>query len=540
MSVADMPFVGRAETIAFFALAHILFANLTFGGLLIALFAQWRWQRRGDRRYERLAYTLARLNALGFTLVAALAIVLILLFSAVWPAGWAKILDVYFWPLVWDVFLFLLEGALLLRYLHTWPAAQRSRHLFWGAGAALAGAGSLLIINSTAAALFAPAPGATALAGGGLDTLGSKFAALPWHDPTWLSASLYRLVGAVSFAGLAGALVVAVAQRRARQPERRAHLTWLAGLALRLALLPLLALPLVGLYFVWATGTTAPQALAALVVGNLRWAFGAEMVLLALLFVVANLYVVRALRAARGEVRASLAMQWTLLGGMLAVALGALAAWYGSSESLRAEWDNWGVVGLLVILYGAAIALVERVAGGERGASSAAALLPFIVVCTLVPLAPIVQPGPSDFFLTQLWPWQVAALVGLVGLTLPMAALYVVARPALARRKNEPFSALAVALAGLGTLLALFVLGYVRDVAVGAYVIFARLSSAADVFAAPYAAAPWSPSPALALPPLALGLLLLAVLGWLILRTAPAAEPARPLPESKLPGGTGG
>lgn len=507
MSVAEVPWVGRAEAIALYAFAHALFASFAFGSPLIATFAQWRFRRTGDGRYAHLARDLAGLNVIIFGLAASTAVVVVFVFATFWPSGGLRILSLYFWPVLLIGFLYLLEGALL-----AYHAAQKGRHLAAGAAASLIGLTLVVNLNSAIAALLAALPYAFA-ANGGQQLPANHFALLPFDIPGWAALTLYRGMGSLLLTGLLLATATAWLQRRAADPWRRQYLRWVCGRGLRFGLLPLLALPLVGGIYLLQSPLNSLADLASLAVGNLSWAFSLQMVILGTLLLLGDWYLVRALEGTSGH-GAEPAREWMLAAGSLALALGSVAALYASSQGLVGDWDAWGVVGLLVAIFAVGFALFDRkLAGaGPEGDWSAFAgvLLPLAGLCAAFVVAPTQVLLGEQFGRT--WPWQLAALIGLFTLVLPSAALYLQARSKrlLVRRETAP--ALLPMLTGLAAVAAVFLLGYVRDVALGSYVLYQQLAANETLVSQASVSTPVAPVTALWL--ITFCATLAAVLAW--------------------------
>ncbi len=525
MPLGEEPFFVRAEVIALFALAHVVFANLAFGLPLLALLAHWRSPGTGARHYERTAWSLARFNAALYGVVGALAIGLVFAVAGLWPAGWQRILSLYLRPLALEAALFLAQTMLLAYYAHLWRGRGRPGALPLAVGtlAVLCGLGLLLVVNDEGAAVLAAPPSVFAPAGVGPAALADRFVFLPAQEPRWLPLALYRVVGAVALAGLLVATLGAVLQIGARRPERQDYLRWLTGFALRCGLLPLLAVPGILLLHVRAASVQSPTDLLALAVGDLRWVFAAEVALLALFFLLGTWYVVRALaHAGAWGSGARVAAQWTTAAGLVAVAAGAFIAWQRSSVGGGGDLANWSIVGGLVLLYAGAFAVLQwmedraiRLSQGDRWSRYAGALLPFITICTAVVawpwhVLPVGGFAPGET-------WQLAAAIGLATLATPIAAMYVTARRERLLARAATLSRLIPLLTGLGAVLAVFLLGYVRDVAVGSFVVSRQLAAPGEAFveAAAYLAWPLPASSALWL--LTLALASGCVLAWLAL-----------------------
>ncbi|MHB1416364.1 MAG: cytochrome ubiquinol oxidase subunit I, partial [Chloroflexota bacterium] len=530
MPVIEVPLIGRAGAVALFALVHIMFANLALGGPLIAVASEWWGMRTGDTLHDRFAYAIAKANVVGFGVGATLGVAFVAVLAGLWPTGWAVMLNMYFWPLVLAMGVFFLEGIALYYYLFSWRRRplHKKRHLAWGVLTAVTGIGLFLIFDGMAAAMLTPQPNALSLGGGDPSVVVTRFAALYLDNPTWLPSSLHRLVGALSFTGFLVAAVAGAAYLRARTEERKAYFRWMSGYGVRFGLLPLIAMPAIGFFYVQGIRLPSPTAYASLMTGDLRWVFDLQVALLGGLFLLGNWYVVSLLRGT-GDADSGwqVVRHWTLVAGLIAISLGSLVAWYGSVGGFRSPPENWGIVGLLIVLYAGAVARLENVQTGaeeqQRKAdwgSYGAVLLPLLLLCGVIAAAPYNQLGLNTFFLGQMRPWRFAALIGLTTLTIPIGVLYLKARArGLAERKRPAGVALPMA-SGVVALAIMFVMGYAREAARAPYLVFNQLAVADDAFERAGSATTVPLPSALALPLIVLGMLLFAVLGWLVLQVA--------------------
>ncbi|MCL5110384.1 MAG: cytochrome ubiquinol oxidase subunit I [Chloroflexi bacterium] len=584
MPIVDVPLIGRSGAIALFALVHVMFANLALGGPLIAVVSEWWGVRKDEERSVRFAHGLARANVVGFSVGATFGVGLVATLTGLWPTGWTRILNMYFWPLALEVVFFFLEGALLYYYVYSWDRnrAHPGHHIAWGVATVAVGLFTLLIINGVAAAMLTPQPDALTLGGGGPDVLISKLGPLYFDNPTWLPLSLHRVVGAISFTGLILATVMGIGALRAAGDARKAHFRWLAGYGLRFGLLPLPLMPLIGFFYVNEIRIPSLPAFYTIMMGEARWAFNMQIVLVGALFLVGNWYLLRLLRGYGLEQGGfDVARNWTMLAGAVAIALGSFVAWYGISQNnsglFRGVIDSAAIVFLLLVLYVLALLMVHRVhrqglvltertvltvhvAAESRWASWPSdpgqqpsqqpqpiqeektelvqplqfkeevnwafygeVIWLLLVLCALVALVPYSQLGLVNFPFGQMRPWKFTGLIGLVTFTIPIVALFLQGR---ARRLGEqdepPVTAILPIVAGFLVLSIMFVMGYAREAARAPWLIFNQLAAKDDVFEAQGPLQTILPLPlGIAIPLILFGMLLFALLGLMILQTSP-------------------
>ncbi|MCL5958331.1 MAG: cytochrome ubiquinol oxidase subunit I [Chloroflexi bacterium] len=526
MAPIEVPILGRAAAIALFALVHVMFANLALGGPIIAVVSEWMGMRTGDSRYDRFAHALGKFNVVAFSFGATLGVALVATLIGLWPTFWTVGVNLFFYPLVLEVVMFFLEGGFLYYWVYSWDryADNKGKHIWFGVFQVIFGTMTMLIINGVGAAMLTPPANITSLGGGSLDSIFRNFGPLYWNNPTWLPLSIHRLVGAVSFTGFLIAIVAGLMQWRRSAAERRAVYNWMAGWGIKLGLAPLVLMPAIGFFYVKEINAAAPMAFVNLMVGEVRWVFNLQLVLLGILFVVGNLYLAQSLRSANFTVapKAS-ATSWLGIGAVIGLLASLALALLGTSSGLRGPAENWGIVGLVLLTY--LVAFGFQLSGGKEGMGRLTALSNVITVLVavwaLVAIIPFNQLGLAAFPLGQMRPWKYAGLVSIFTLTLANIGLYWQAqREAELDREQASPSGLPV-LAGVSALGIMFVMGYAREAARAPYLIYEQVKSIVEPFEK--VSVSEIPLPGLAAAALILvGMVLFIGLGWLIAITSRA------------------
>ncbi len=526
MAPIEVPVLGRAAAIALFALVHVMFANLALGGPIIAVVSEWMGMQTGDSRYDRFAHALGKFNVVAFSFGATLGVALVATLIGLWPTFWTIGVNIFFYPLVLEVVMFFLEGGFLYYWVYSWDryADNKGKHIWFGVFQVVFGTATMLIINGVGAAMLTPPANIASLGGGSLDSIFRNFGPLYWNNPTWLPLSLHRFVGAISFTGFLIAIVAGIFRWRSSTSERKAIYNWMAGWGIKLGLAPLVLMPAIGFFYVKEISVAAPMAFVNLMMGQSRWVFNLQVVLLGILFFTGNLYLTQSLRSASFKVapRAS-AANWLTVGAAIGfVASVALALW-GTSSGLRGPAENWGIVGLVLVTYIVAFGLLlsRGKEGVEQLTLMGKIITALVAIWAVVVMLPFAQMGLTAFPLGQMRPWRYAGLVSIFTLTVANIGLYWRAqREAELEREQASSSGLPV-LSGILALGIMFVMGYAREAARAPYLVYEQVKSIAEPFEK--VSVTEIPLPGLAAGALILvGMVVFLALGWLIIITSRA------------------
>lgn len=154
----EVPVLGRSGLIALIALLHIpFFVNFVMGAPLIAVISEWLGKRSGDARYDRLARDISTMALVTVGIGAFGGVALVISNIGLFPRFFSTGVGVFFWPLVLEILMFLIEAVFLALYRYTWPRmAHRTPHMVFGLLGALGAWGSGFIINGLASFMLTP------------------------------------------------------------------------------------------------------------------------------------------------------------------------------------------------------------------------------------------------------------------------------------------------------------------------------------------------------------------------------------------------
>lgn len=199
LPVIEFPAVGRMGIIGIVALIHIIFANLAVGGPVIAVVSEYLGIKRNDKRFDDLAKNLTVIIIIMMSLGGIFGVGLVALSIGLFPTFFAKTVNVFFWPLFFEVLLFVVEFGFLSLYRYTWDslANRKGLHMTFGIIGVVGSWGSMIIINAAAAFMLTP--------GRWLQTQ-SLYDAI--FNPSMVPQLLHRALGSLAVAGLITMLMV--------------------------------------------------------------------------------------------------------------------------------------------------------------------------------------------------------------------------------------------------------------------------------------------------------------------------------------------
>jgi cytochrome d ubiquinol oxidase subunit I len=235
---------------------HIVFASVGMAMPILMAWAEWRWQRTGDRDYLELARAWAKGTAVLFAVGAVSGTVLSFELGLLFPAFMRVAGPVVGMPFSLEGFAFFTEGIFLGIYLYGWDRVRPSLHLGSGVIVAVSGLASAVFVLIANAWMNAPV--GFRLVDGRLDAIDPLRA---MATPFALHEALHMAVGAYAATAFAAAAVHAWALRRAPSSTLHAKAYTLAlGLAIPCAL----AQPLVGHFAGHQVAAYQPLKLAAI------------------------------------------------------------------------------------------------------------------------------------------------------------------------------------------------------------------------------------------------------------------------------------
>jgi cytochrome bd-type quinol oxidase subunit 1 len=231
------PLFGNRIIVWILSQIHLNFAAFILGAPIFIVVSEFIGWRRRDSRYERLAYEMAKVTTMAYSLTALTGGFLVFLLVGLYPKV-TTFLFTHFFP-VWMILyptLFILETLLLYLYWYSWDGLRARKGLHIGIGVLLNVVGTLTMFAMNGITSFMNTP-VKAYADATVWQLMNNF--------TWWPLNLHRFIANITFGGFITALVAAYLDLAAKDNEDRAFYDWMGfvGNLIGLAMFMLLAFP---------------------------------------------------------------------------------------------------------------------------------------------------------------------------------------------------------------------------------------------------------------------------------------------------------
>jgi cytochrome d ubiquinol oxidase subunit I len=255
----EFPYLGARGLVGIVMLIHIFFATLFVGYAIGSPLLQAWSVRTGDPRFERLAHSMARFNLLTFSVGATWAVMFLVVLVGLYPRVASGLFTHFFWffPVMAMTSMLL---TLWLFYFHYYRAKNRALPKNIAAGLAAAffiWIWQLILTGIDTFMVTGGGPGNPDVSGGVSD-IGSAFDSL--ISPLWLTLSIHRTFGNLSWPAFAVAAWAAFMYARSKKAEDRAFYDWAGSMGVIWGTVFLLFQPLVGFFNVLALKLSAPGA----------------------------------------------------------------------------------------------------------------------------------------------------------------------------------------------------------------------------------------------------------------------------------------
>ncbi len=219
LSSYQFPWLGNRTVLWVVAQFHLNFAAFILGAPLFVLICEWIGWRTQEAKYERLAYEMAKVTVMAYSLTALTGGFLTLLLIGLYPRV-TTFLTNLFAPLVLLIYpaLFLLETLLLYTYWYSWNALQKRKELHITLGVLLNLTGTLTMLAMNAVASFMLTP------------LRAYETATLWqlmNNFTWWPLNIHRFIANITFGGFITGLVAALMYLTAKSQADRAFYDWM-------------------------------------------------------------------------------------------------------------------------------------------------------------------------------------------------------------------------------------------------------------------------------------------------------------------------
>src|SRR5215213_7833999 len=243
----EFPYLGARGLVGIVMLIHIFFAT-PFVGYAIGSPLLQAWSvRTGNPRFARLAHSIARFNLLTFSLGATWAVMFLVVLVGLYPRVAAGLFTHFFWffPVMAMASMLL---TLWLFYFHYYRAKNRALPKNIAAGLAAAffiWVWQLILTGIDTFMVTGGGPGSQDFSGG-VGHVGSAFDSL--ISPMWLTLSIHRTFGNLSWPAFAVAAWAAFMYARSKKAEDRAFYDWAGSMGLIWGTVFLLFQPFAGFF----------------------------------------------------------------------------------------------------------------------------------------------------------------------------------------------------------------------------------------------------------------------------------------------------
>ena len=287
-----LPMLYGRLAIAAVALTHALCATFIVGSSMIGAATETIGYLSRNPRFERLARLIAFTLIFTTAGISFLGVTFVFLLNIFWPQFWSTLFRIMFWPLLLEASFFLAEAVFAYLWYYSWDwsnlqPARKRWHLLYGWSAAASSLIAMLMIDIVASYMLTPRPP---------DDILAKLL-----NPTMIYLDTHRIVGNVTWTGLALSALCAAGYIRSRTEGDREFYRWAGAVCFTIGFGALLIMPAIGYQYLLKVRHTEPQAFYTLMLGPRSWLFNLVALLYSLLIVFGSLYIWRSLRAGQTE-----------------------------------------------------------------------------------------------------------------------------------------------------------------------------------------------------------------------------------------------
>ncbi len=285
-------FWGSQLVIAIIAESHILIAAALTGLIFIAVTTESIYYFTGDKRWDRFAHGIAKIQVITFAPGSFIAIMFILVLLMLWPLFWTTIMRIAFWPFVMEAASFVLYILYLYTWYYTWETLRNFRALHIAVGFLLmfVAWSQQFMVDIVASYMLTP-------------TDPNSLQSIVFN-PTDIVLDFHRVVGDTSYAGYLIAAYAAWRFLRARSLQDKAYWDFVGGLGLLFGIGLMILQPFIGWQYAALIREHAPSAFYRIMGGGERsFLFLIQVILLTALFFFSAVYITAQMRKARATRR---------------------------------------------------------------------------------------------------------------------------------------------------------------------------------------------------------------------------------------------
>jgi cytochrome bd-type quinol oxidase subunit 1 len=343
LPVIETPIFPRWVWIEEITYSHIPIATLITAYMLLAPLFEYIGYRTGNKRWDRLAYSMIWFALILFSPGAALGTGIPIFIIGAWPEFWSRWANLFYWPLIAQFVFFTLEVFFLFfMYYMTWEKWQNRKrlHISMGVLAALWGYMVQLVWDALGAYMMTP----------GDVALPQVAEPVGWSLPAFLNPSFpflfaHRTFGNFSYVMLltGGVLAMRYWGQKRKNPgsENEQYFHWASRMCFTIGFLTFFAQPVIGWFYARVIQHEAPIAYMAMMGGHSTHYFLLKLALIVFFVTVGGTYVIKQ--------HGSNAMTWGITAGALVVLLIAQVhpplKYFGSDIAWRA------VCAVLILAY---------------------------------------------------------------------------------------------------------------------------------------------------------------------------------------------
>ncbi len=256
MEQINFPFTGNSLIMALVILTHVFFAFVATGGLALAFASEWIGYRKNSAFHDRFASGYVKFLSSMMKLNGVLGVAIVILLVGLFPVFTTRLYNIFFWPLMLEVAIFMVLMASSIAYRLTWKTmANKGLHIAIG-GLAAASAAAALVINAAWAFMLTP---------GGYFNDPSLLKAV--FNPSMAASYLHLLIPCVINAAMF-AYIYALSRLRKADAADAPYYSWLADYCGTIFAFGIFLQPLSGLHYLFTLKSVNPAIFDSIVTGG--------------------------------------------------------------------------------------------------------------------------------------------------------------------------------------------------------------------------------------------------------------------------------
>lgn len=157
MQQINFPLTGNSLIMAIVILVHVFFAFVATGGLALAFASEWIGYRKNSAFHDRFALGYATFLSSMMKLNGVLGVAIVILLIGLFPVFTTRLYNIFFWPLMLEVCIFMVMMASSIAYRLNWETVKnKGLHIAIGGLAAGSAIAAALVINAAWSFMLTP------------------------------------------------------------------------------------------------------------------------------------------------------------------------------------------------------------------------------------------------------------------------------------------------------------------------------------------------------------------------------------------------